>query len=81
MYDFERSYPTFAGILFFGKNPRFFLSGAYIQLTFLGSFKLINPLQELIYMASSLSVRTSGCCTIKFFVSIIHDVICQVAVF
>lgn len=31
MFDFERACPTFAGILLFGKNPRFFLSGAYIQ--------------------------------------------------
>lgn len=31
MYDFERVCPTFAGILLFGKNPRFFLPGAYIQ--------------------------------------------------
>jgi ATP-dependent DNA helicase RecG len=31
MYDLERACPTFAGILLFGKNPRFFLSGAYIQ--------------------------------------------------
>ena len=31
MYDLERASPTFAGILLFGKNPRFFLPGAYIQ--------------------------------------------------
>lgn len=31
MYDFERASPTFAGLLLFGKNPRFFLPGAYIQ--------------------------------------------------
>jgi ATP-dependent DNA helicase RecG len=31
MYDLERACPTFAGILLFGKNPRFFLPGAYIQ--------------------------------------------------
>ena len=31
MYDYERCCPTFAGILLFGKNPRFFLPGAYIQ--------------------------------------------------
>ncbi|MFY9261285.1 MAG: RNA-binding domain-containing protein [Gallionella sp.] len=31
MYDLERNCPTFAGILLFGKTPRYFLSGAYIQ--------------------------------------------------
>lgn len=31
IYDLGRASPTFAGILLFGKNPRFFLPGAYIQ--------------------------------------------------
>ena len=31
MYDFERACPSFAGILLFGKNPMYFLFGAYIQ--------------------------------------------------
>lgn len=31
LYDFNRRCLTFAGILLFGKNPRFFLPGAYIQ--------------------------------------------------
>jgi len=31
IYDLGRACPTFAGILLFGKNPRFFLPGAYIQ--------------------------------------------------
>lgn len=30
-YDLERACPTYAGILLFGKNPRFFLPGAYVQ--------------------------------------------------
>jgi ATP-dependent DNA helicase RecG len=30
-YDLERACPTNAGILLFGKNPRFFLPGAYVQ--------------------------------------------------
>ncbi|HMR67135.1 MAG TPA: ATP-binding protein [Anaerolineae bacterium] len=30
-FDPERVCPTYAGILLFGKNPRFFLPGAYIQ--------------------------------------------------
>lgn len=31
MFDLERNCPTNAGILLFGKNPRFFLPGAYVQ--------------------------------------------------
>lgn len=31
LYDPEFSCPTHAGILLFGKNPRFFLPGAYVQ--------------------------------------------------
>lgn len=31
LYDLERASPTHAGILLFGKNPRFFLPGAYVQ--------------------------------------------------
>lgn len=31
LYDPERGCPTHAGILLFGKNPRFFLPGAYVQ--------------------------------------------------
>lgn len=31
LYDPDREYPTYAGILLFGKNPRFFLPGAYVQ--------------------------------------------------
>lgn len=31
LFDPERANPTHAGILLFGKNPRFFLSGAYVQ--------------------------------------------------
>lgn len=30
-YDLKADVPTYAGILLFGKNPRFYLSGAYIQ--------------------------------------------------
>ncbi len=30
-FDPERACPTYAGILLFGKNPRFFLPGAYVQ--------------------------------------------------
>ena len=31
LYDPKPSSPTYAGILLFGKNPRFFLPGAYVQ--------------------------------------------------
>lgn len=31
LYDLEYSCPTHAGILLFGKNPRFYLPGAYVQ--------------------------------------------------
>lgn len=31
LYDLEHASPTHAGILLFGKNPRFFLPGAYVQ--------------------------------------------------
>lgn len=31
LYDPERACPSHAGILLFGKNPRFFLPGAYVQ--------------------------------------------------
>ena len=31
LYDPERACPSYAGILLFGKNPRFFLPGAYVQ--------------------------------------------------
>jgi ATP-dependent DNA helicase RecG len=30
-YDLKRSRPTMAGLLLFGKNPRFYLPGAYVQ--------------------------------------------------
>jgi ATP-dependent DNA helicase RecG len=31
LFDPERACPTHAGVLLFGKNPRFFLQGAYVQ--------------------------------------------------
>lgn len=31
LFDPERACPTHAGILLFGKNPRFFLPGSYVQ--------------------------------------------------
>ncbi len=42
LYDPERSCPTHAGILLFGKNPRFFLPGAYVQYLKLPGTDLID---------------------------------------
>lgn len=42
LYDPERLSPTHAGILLFGKNPRFFLPGAYVQYLKLPGTKLTD---------------------------------------
>jgi len=42
-FDPERRCPTFAGILLFGKNPRYFLPGAYIQYLKLPATSLTDP--------------------------------------
>ena len=42
LYDPERSCPTHAGILLFGKNPRFFMPGAYVQYLKLPGTELID---------------------------------------
>ena len=42
LYDPERACPTHAGILLFGKNPRFFLPGAYIQYLKLPGMELTD---------------------------------------
>lgn len=42
LYDPERSCPTYAGILLFGKNPRFFLPGAYVQYLKLPGIELTD---------------------------------------
>lgn len=42
LYDPERGCPTHAGILLFGKNPRFFLPGAYVQYLKLPSVDLTD---------------------------------------
>lgn len=42
LYDPERGCPTHAGILLFGKNPRFFLPGAYVQYLKLPGNKLTD---------------------------------------
>ena len=42
LYDPERACPTHAGILLFGKNPGFFLPGAYIQYLKLPNIELTD---------------------------------------
>ena len=42
LYDPERACPTHAGILLFGKNPRFFLPGAYVQYLKLPGIELTD---------------------------------------
>lgn len=44
-YDLKRDCPTHAGLLAFGKNPRHFLPGAYVQYLKLGGDTLTAPVQ------------------------------------
>jgi ATP-dependent DNA helicase RecG len=47
LYDPEKRAPTYAGLLLFGKNPRFFLPGAYVQYLKLPSTDLTDvPLDQ-----------------------------------
>jgi len=46
LYDPERECPTYAGLLLVGKNPRFFLSGAYVQYLKLPSTSLTDIPQD-----------------------------------
>ncbi len=55
MYDFERACPTFAGILLFGKNPRFFLFGAYLQYLKLPSTDLTDMPEDQAEISGDLS--------------------------
>ncbi len=55
MYDFERACPTFAGILLFGKNPRFFLPGAYIQYLKLPGTDLTDMPEDQAEVSGDLS--------------------------
>ena len=55
MYDLERTCPTFAGILLFGKNPRFFLSGAYIQYLKLPGTDLTDIPEDQAEMSGDLN--------------------------
>lgn len=42
-YDLKRDRPTHAGVLAFGKNPRHFMPGAYVQYLKLGGDTLASP--------------------------------------
>jgi len=55
MYDFERACPTFAGILLFGKNPRYFLFGAYIQYLKLPGTDLTDMPEDQAEISGDLS--------------------------
>jgi ATP-dependent DNA helicase RecG len=45
-FDLERNCPTVAGILTFGKNPRYFLPGAYVQYLNLGGTSLTDAPED-----------------------------------
>jgi ATP-dependent DNA helicase RecG len=55
MFDFERACPTFAGILLFGKNPRYFLPGTYIQYLKLPSTDLTDIPEDQAEISGDLS--------------------------
>lgn len=55
MFDLERVCPTFAGILLFGKNPRFFLPGVYIQYLKLPNRDLTEMPEDQAEMSGDLS--------------------------
>lgn len=55
MYDLGRACPTFAGILLFGKNPRFLLSGAYIQYLKLPELDLTDIPQDQAEISGDLN--------------------------
>ena len=46
LYDPARACPTHAGILLFGKNPRFYLPGAYVQYLKLPGMDLTDPPED-----------------------------------
>lgn len=65
LYDIKRKKPTNAGLLLLGKNPRFYLPGAYIQLLLLPGKALTDtPLDQaeisgdLITVLRELDTRT-----------------------
>ena len=55
MYDIERGCPTNAGILLFGKNPRFYLPGAYIQYLKLPATSLIDMPEDQAEISGDLT--------------------------
>ena len=57
LYDPEQARPTYAGLLLVGKNPRFFLPGAYIQYLKLPNTSLTDaPLDQAEISGDLLSV-------------------------
>ena len=66
-YDLSRDCPTHAGLLAFGKRPRHFLPGAYVQYLRLGGDTLTAPVQgareysdNLLGMVHSLDALLDG---------------------
>ncbi len=66
-YDLNRDCPTYAGVLTFGKRPRHFLPGAYVQYLRLGGDALTSPVQgsreygeNLLGMVHSLDALIDG---------------------
>lgn len=55
MYDLERACPTNAGILLFGKNPRFFMAGAYVQYLKLPGTDLTETPEDQAEISGDLS--------------------------
>lgn len=54
LYDLDRSKPTHAGLLLFGKNPRFYLPGAYVQFLKLPGVDLTEVPEDQAEIAGDL---------------------------
>ncbi len=66
-YDLRHDCPTHAGVLAFGRNPRHFLPGAYVQYLRLGGTSLASPVvvareygDNLVGLVHSLDVLLDG---------------------
>lgn len=53
-FDPRQSCPTHAGLLLFGKNPRFFLPGAYIQFLRIAGTHLTDPITDQAELSGDL---------------------------
>lgn len=59
-FDLKHNCPTYAGILLFGKKPRFYLPGAYIQyVKFEGSEIVSKPIAEKTFTGPLIDVLKS----------------------